>query len=108
MEAFRLTVANVPTTITAGTSSSCPEGFARCKVTKNATGDFTITLLNPFKRAPVVTASALHATAKLFVSVVSASTSATRLTVYSDAGTLTDPTEVHAQILGFDTADQLG
>ncbi len=101
-----------PTSITTGTAAqdttNVIEGAYRCTVSRTGTGDITINYNVPFARKPVVVANALHATSKLFVVIVSSTASATRLAVFSDAGTATDPTELHVISRGFETLDHLG
>ncbi len=106
-EVFKLVCASVPTGTAAQTATGCTEGTYQCTVLKNAVGDYTVNFNKIFVRAPIVNPTPLHATAKVFAKLVSASTSATRITVYDDGGTLTDPTEIHISVSGHDTADQI-
>jgi hypothetical protein len=107
-EQFIVKPASISTATASQDTTNVIEGAYRCTVLRNGTGDVTITYNKPFARKPVVTANALHASSKLFVVLVSSTASATRLAVFSDAGTATDPTELHVQSRGFDTDTHLG
>lgn len=102
-----------PTSISTGTAAqdttNVIEGAYRCIVQRKGTGDVELTYNTPFSgRKPVIQATALHASSKLFCTIVSSSATATRIAVFSDAGTATDPTELHITARGFDSADHLG
>lgn len=108
LEVFRIVPASAPTGSAAESESGCPEGFTRCTLLKNATGDFTVNLNEPFNRIPIVSGLAVSSASSLKV-IVHASTSASvvRVLVRNDSGTLTDPTELHLTVVGFDAADQV-
>lgn len=107
-ETFRLVSASVPSGTAAESAAGCPEGYLRCTVLKNGTGDFTINFIEPFQRIPNVIATPVSSAASV-KAVLHASTSASlvRVLVRNDSGTLTDPTELHVTVLGYDTADQV-
>lgn len=107
VEQFILVPASVPTGTAVQSTTGCIEGTYKCTVSRTGTGDVTITYNKPFARKPVIQAAALHASSKLFATVVSSSTTAVRLAVFSDAGTATDPSELHVTARGFDAADQI-
>lgn len=107
-EQFRLVVASLPTGTAAQSTTGCPEGTYRCTVLKNGTGDYTINFNNPFARTPVVTPTALHATAGYMATLISVSTTAVRIGCWTATGTAADPTNVHVSVDGWDTADQVG
>ena len=103
---FRLVVASLPGTL-GQSASGCPEGTYQCTVIKNGTGDYGITYNVPFTRQPVVHATALHTSSKLFCVLKSSSTSACEILVYTDAGAAADATEVDVTVTGWDVADQI-
>lgn len=107
MEQFRLVAASVPTGTAAQTATGCPEGFSRCTVLKNGTGDFTINFNTAFARTPVVTATALSTAGKTYTVLYSVSTTACRVLTYNDGGTATSPTDLHVHVTGFDTSEQV-
>ena len=107
VEFLRLIPANIATGSAARDLDGVEEGTYQVTVNKEGTGDYSITFDSPFVRKPVVVATALHASSKLFCTVKSNSTTACRIIVHSDAGTATDPTEIHVMLAGFDTADQI-
>lgn len=102
---LRLVFANLPSPTQIQSATACPEGFTQCTLLKNGTGDVSIKFNKPWKRTPAVFAQALHTSSKLFVSTKSQDTDDVRLTVFSDAGTATDPTELHVFVIGSDTTD---
>ncbi len=107
LEVFKLVCASVPTGTAAQTATGCTEGTYQCTVLKNGTGDYTVNFNNTFSRSPVASPTPMHATSKLFATIVSTSTSATRVIVHTDGGTATDPTELHIFVAGFATTDQI-
>lgn len=107
-EIVKLVPANLTGSL-ASTLAAIPEGTYHCQALTSGTGLFQITL-NPafgYARAPVPVFTALHATAKLFCTLTSVTTTTIIFRVYSDAGVLTDPTSIHVIIVGCDTVDQL-
>lgn len=106
-EQFILVPASVPAAPAVQSTAGCIEGTSQCTVLRTGAGDMTINYNKPFARKPVIAANALHATAKLFVVIVSSSATAVRLAVFTDAGVATDPSELHVSARGFDTASQL-
>ena len=106
-EIFRLIPASIATGAATQSVAGCVEGTYQCTVAKNGTGDYSITYNTPFARKGVVNATALHTTGKYFASLHSSSTTGCRILVWSDAGTASDPTEIHVTVRGFDTADQI-
>lgn len=107
LELFRIVAASCPTGTAAQTADGCPEGYSHCTVLQNDTGDVTINYNTPFKRKPIVTVSALHATATLYVTLVSSTTSAVRLLCCDDDGVAINATELHVNVAGFDAVDQM-
>lgn len=69
----------------------------------NGTGDYTITLAQPFARIPVVVATPI--TAGAVVEIASASVSAINILVKDTAGAALDG-DVHVLVHGFDAVDE--
>lgn len=86
-------------------ATALSEGFTRGTFSTTGTGDYTITFAEPFGRAPVVVANALHATLSLKCVLHTVSTTAVRLIVRNDAGAATAPTAFHVQVIGSDSSD---
>lgn len=103
---FRLVVASLPGAI-GRSATGCPEGFAQCTVQKVGTGSFRLDYAVPFKRAPQVQITPLHATLSLKCITTTRSASSITWLVKNDSGTATDPTEMDLTVVGYDTADQL-
>lgn len=83
------------------------EGSSRGTLSTSGTGDYTITFAEPFGRTPTATASAQHASSKLFCTIVSISTTAVRIATFTDAGVATAPTTFCVQVIGADTSEQI-
>lgn len=107
LEFFRLLFASLPATTPAQSTTGVPEGAYRCKAAKTATGVAVLTFNEPFQRVPSITASAMSAAGKLFAVVAAVSASGCTINVFADDGTATDPTQLHIQVIGADTADQI-
>lgn len=105
-EFFRLVFANLPATTPAQSTTGVPEGAYRCTAAKTATGTARLVFNAPFQRVPVITAAAMSAAGKLFAVISAVSTTECTIKVYADDGTATDPTQLHIQVIGADTADQ--
>jgi hypothetical protein len=82
------------------------EGSTYATVADTATGVYTVTFVDGFLRAPVITATAVTATGDVLVATLrDVTTAAFVVELSTDGGTLTDGI-VHLHILGFDSADQ--
>jgi hypothetical protein len=86
-------------------ATALSEGSARGTFSTAGTGDYTITFSEPFARAPVAVANALHATLSLKCVLHTVSTTIVRLIVRNDSGTATAPTAFHVQVFGSDSND---
>lgn len=104
---FRLVVASLPGAL-ARSTTGCPEGYAQCTVAKTATGTFALNFVVPFKRAPQITITPLHATLSLKPVLLTRTTTGFTWVIRNDAAAATDPTEMDIVVSGFDSADQLG
>jgi len=71
---------------------------------KNATGDYTITPAQPFKRAPIVVATAQ--TASSICEVAAATASSVQILVKNPSTLAAKDAVIHVQILGYDAADE--
>ena len=107
-EQFVIKPANISTGTAAQDTTNVTEGAYRCKVQRIGTGSVELTFKEAFLRTPVVQLTAMHATSKLFPTLVSYDKTKVRFAVFSDAGTATDPTEVHLTVTGADTVDAQG
>lgn len=84
-------------------------GSTDVTVTDNGVGDVTLTFVQPFKRAPFVTAMPVSATGDAIVSLQAQPTvTACRLLVWdgTDGTTAKDNIPLNVRIVGYDSADQ--
>lgn len=84
------------------TGPTISEGASDVTVTKNGTGDVTLTYKNAFRRNACVGASCASGD---YASLNSSSATACRVIVKTDAGVAADGV-LHVQIQGWDSADQ--
>lgn len=108
IETFRFLTASLPNPTPAQSTAGVPDGAYRCTAAKTATGTIQVIFNQPFTRVPIVTATAFHASAKIFVKLSAISVSGATFVCYIDDGTATDPTQLHVTCIGADTADQQG
>lgn len=81
------------------------EGTQEITLTDNGTGDYTLTFAVPFKRVPVVVASAL--TAATHIKLHAVAVGSVQIKTYAMDGTTAQDADFHVQILGFDAADEV-
>lgn len=84
-------------------------GSTDVTVTDNGTGDVTLTFVQPFKRAPIVTASPVAAAGDAIVCLqAQPSATAVRLVVFdgTDGTTAKDNIPLNVHIVGYDSVDQ--
>lgn len=87
-----------------GTASLSGTCALNCSLTDNGTGDYTITFLNPFKRAPEAVATAV--TDNIYCKIGTVSTSSIQILTENLSGVATDA-DFHLIVLGSFTADQV-
>lgn len=87
-----------------GAAPAVSIGSRDVTLVKNSTGDYTISPVTPFKRAPVVLAVAQ--TAASYCEVASASASAIQILVKNPSTLAAKDAVIHVQILGYDAADE--
>lgn len=75
--------------------------------TDNGTGDYTITFTRKFARLGVPAITPLHATLKLYPTIVSFTTSAIRVAFFDEGGTARDVTSFYVILVGSDAADAI-
>lgn len=90
--------------ISAGVAS-LTEGKFDCTVSRTAKGKVTITVNQPFARAPIAVGSVIYGALGLVLSIESVSTSQVKVRMYDAAGADQDA-DFHLVIQGWDAADQ--
>lgn len=91
--------------VTGTGTAAINQGAADATLTDNGTGDYTITFVKPFQRAPIVTVA--PATTGIHCEIASASATAVRIKTFAVAdGTTATDAVFHAQVLGYDSADE--
>lgn len=100
----------VPMTISwsAGTPT-LDEGSTFATIADTGTGIVTVTLVDAFARAPVISATPVITTTgdELFCVLRSVAAGSFIVEITDEGGTLTDPTALHLIVVGFDTADEM-
>ena len=103
-EIARVTVSGLSASYVS-TATVLPEGFTAFSAAKSATGTFSMKLLNPFQRVPVVTITPLSA-ASLNVTLTAVTASQIDFKIYtSSTAAATDPTSIIVVVQGSDSAD---
>jgi hypothetical protein len=86
-------------------SSSILIGSKEAVLTKQGTGRFTLTFVQPFARECVAVGSVVYGAAGLILSIESSSASAVAVRMYDAAGVDQDA-DFHLIVQGFDAADE--
>lgn len=90
-----------------GTSTNIPEGYTKITALTSGTGVITVVYRTPFVRLPIITATAFHATLKLYSTVTAQALDGCTIKWYDEGGVARDPTQMHFKAEGFDVADQV-
>lgn len=80
------------------------QGSTDATLVDNGTGDYTLTFVKPFSRAPVVTASSK--TAAVIIELTTVSTTVINIKSFAVDGTTAKDAVLHIQAIGWDAADQ--
>ena len=95
----------IAVSITGGASPALGEGKNLVTISRAGAGDYTITPVTAFQRAPIVTHGCL--TDGQICQVASVSTTAIRVKLKDAATGVAADGNLHLAILGFDAADQI-
>lgn len=104
---IRLVPASLTTAYTGTSSTSVPEGFTKVRAKTPSSGIYDISYNQPFMRLPIVTATAFHASLRLYPTISDQTLSSCQITFVDAAGAVQTPTQVHVKVEGFDVADQV-
>jgi len=92
--------------VTGTGTAAINEGVNDAVLVDNGTGDYTLTFAKPFARTPVVNVSIQGGATTLLARIHALSATAVQIKLFAVDGTTATDGIFHAQVIGWDTADQ--